>query len=152
MASGDVPEALRTTLDEVVTGFGYDLDDVELTGGRVLRVLVDADEPPTLDDIAEVTRAVSVALDDADPLGPAPYTLEVSSRGATRPLTLPRHWRRNADRWVRVVPRDGDAYEGRIVAAGETSATLATTDGQREVVYDDVRRAKIEPELKRKDV
>ncbi len=41
----------------------------------------------TLDDIAEATRQVSQAIDDADAMGEAPYTLEVTSRGVDRPLT-----------------------------------------------------------------
>ena len=47
-------------------------------------------------------------LDESDVMGEQPYTLEVTSRGVDRPLTLPRHWRRNADRLVEVTLADGD--------------------------------------------
>ena len=43
-----------------------------------------------------------------------PYTLEVTSRGVDRPLTLPRHWRRNADRLVKVTLVEGGDVTGRI--------------------------------------
>jgi ribosome maturation factor RimP len=152
MATTPVPDTLRQALDEVVISHGMDLDDVELTGGRVLRVIVDAETPPTLDDIAQVTRAVSAALDDNDDLGSAPYTLEVSSRGTSRPLTLPRHWSRNVDRWVKVTLTEGGAFEGRILSADDAGAVVRTETGERDVAYGDVKKAKIEPELKRKDV
>ena len=57
----------------------------------------------TLDDIAEVSRAVSEVLDaNDDGMGRTPYVLEVTSPGVDRPLTEPRHWRRNIGRLVTV--------------------------------------------------
>ena len=44
---------------------------------------------------------MSKELDANDALGEQPYTLEVTSRGVDRPLTLPRHWARNIGRLVR---------------------------------------------------
>ncbi len=99
--SSRIGDALRDPL----LGLGLDLEAVELTPAgkkRVLRIAVDKDGGVTLDDIAEATRAVSVELDDDDLMGEQAYTLEVTSRGVDRPLTEPRHWRRNHDRLVRV--------------------------------------------------
>ena len=101
--SSRIADALRDPL----SALGLDLEAVELTPAgkrRVLRVAVDKDGGVTLDDIAEATRAVSDVLDDADLMGETAYTLEVTSRGVDRPLTEPRHWRRNRDRLVKVVP------------------------------------------------
>ena len=71
---------------------------------RVVRVVVDKDGGSTLDDIAEVSRAVSDLLDTAEEQEPellgGAYVLEVSSPGVDRRLTLPRHWRRNTGRLV----------------------------------------------------
>ena len=51
-----------------------------------------------------MSRHLSAALDEAEAtdgdLGVESYTLEVSSPGVDRPLTLPRHWRRNIGRLV----------------------------------------------------
>ena len=55
----------------------------------MLRVAVDKDGGVTLDDIADATREVSRVLDDTDAMGEQPYTLEVTSPGVDRPLTLP---------------------------------------------------------------
>lgn len=75
----------------------------------VLTVVVDRSEGTEsldLDELAEVTRAVSAALDaageDLPGLGTEPYQLEVSTPGVSRPLTEPRHWRRNVGRLVTV--------------------------------------------------
>ena len=89
---------------------GLDLEAVELTPAgrrRVLRVAVDKDGGVTLDDVAEATKEVSRLLDASDVMGEQPYTLEVTSPGIDRPLTLPRHWRRNAGRLVKVTTHDG---------------------------------------------
>jgi ribosome maturation factor RimP len=103
---------LRELLEPVVTAAGYDLEDIEVTkAGRrsVLRVIVDSDDGVDLDEVADVSKAVSVALDEADPAGEQPYVLEVTSPGVDRPLTEPRHWRRNIGRKV-----TAGAVEGRI--------------------------------------
>ena len=68
-------------------------------------MLVDKDGGVSLDEVAEVSQAVSATLDlpAADAvLGAAPYVLEVSSPGIDRPLVHPRHWRRAVGRLVRV--------------------------------------------------
>ena len=116
----------------VVGDAGYDLEDLVVTpAGRrsVVRVVVDRDEGVTLDDIAEVSRAVSDVLDrNDDGMGRAPYVLEVTSPGVDRPLTEPRHWRRNAGRLVTVKVGPVGATEeltGRIAAVHDSGVTLA---------------------------
>ncbi len=87
-------EALREVLQDPLAASGLDLEGIQMsTAGRrsVVRVLVDKDGGVTLDDVADATRAVGEALDDSDVMGEQPYTLEVTSRGVDRPLTLPRH-------------------------------------------------------------
>jgi ribosome maturation factor RimP len=119
-------------IEPVVGAAGYDLEDLVVTpAGRrsVVRVVVDRDEGVTLDDIAEVSRAVSAVLDENDgEMGRAPYVLEVTSPGVDRPLTEPRHWRRNIGRLVLVpVGPAGSAEQvtARISAVDDTGVTLA---------------------------
>ena len=89
----------------------------------VVRVVVDRDEGVTLDDIAEVSRAVSEVLDrNDDGMGRTPYVLEVTSPGVDRPLTEARHWRRNVGRLVTVaVGPAGRTQEvtGRVTAVDD---------------------------------
>jgi ribosome maturation factor RimP len=119
-------------IEPVVGAAGYDLEELVVTpAGRrsVVRVVVDRDEGVTLDDVAEVSRAVSAVLDENDgDLGRSPYVLEVTSPGVDRPLTEPRHWRRNTGRLVTVaVGPEGGAEQitGRVTAVDDAGVTLA---------------------------
>jgi ribosome maturation factor RimP len=125
-------ERLAGWIEPVVSAAGYDLEELVVTpAGRrsVVRVVVDRDEGVTLDDIAEVSRAVSAVLDDKDgDLGRAPYVLEVTSPGVDRPLTEPRHWRRNTGRLVTVAvgPTGGaEQVTARVTAVDDGGITLA---------------------------
>ena len=115
-------------IEPVVADAGYDLEELVVTpAGRrsVVRVVVDRDEGVSLDDVAEVSRAVSAVLDANDgDLGRAPYVLEVTSPGVDRPLTEPRHWRRNTGRLVAVTV-GGEQLTGRITAVDGAGVTLA---------------------------
>jgi ribosome maturation factor RimP len=130
-----------------------DVEAVELTPAgkrRVLRVAVDKDGGVTLDDVAEATRAVNDVLDESDVMGQQPYTLEVTSRGVDRPLTLPRHWRRNRDRLVKVIPHEGEPVVGRITDSDDESATLDVSGATQVVAFEDVKKALVQIEFNRK--
>jgi len=132
---------------------GCDVEAVEVTPAgkrRILRVAVDKDGGVTLDDVADATRVVSAVLDDSDVMGEQPYTLEVTSRGVDRPLTLPRHWRRNADRLVKVSLVDGESLTGRIGESTDDAVVLDVSGTQREVAYVDVAKALVQIEFNRK--
>jgi len=128
------PATSRLTgwIEPVVGAAGYDLEDLVVTpAGRrsVVRVVVDRDAGVTLDDIAEVSRAVSEVLDrNDDGMGRTPYVLEVTSPGVDRPLTEPRHWRRNIGRLVTVAVGPAGSAEtvtGRVTAVDGAGVTLA---------------------------
>lgn len=84
---------------------------------RTLEIVVDYPEDRTdalsLDTIAEVSQALSAALDDADD-GEVPYSLEVSSRGVTSPLIETRHWKRSIDRLIEITEAGGEKYLARL--------------------------------------
>ena len=148
-----VVERIGQLIEEPLGALGLDLEAVELTPAgkrRVLRVAVDQDGGVDLDQVAEATRAVSGVLDDSDVLGQQPYTLEVTSRGVDRPLTLPRHWRRNTDRLVKVVLAGGSSEVGRIVAAREDEVDLDVDGTVRTVALAEVDRALVQVELNRR--
>ena len=148
--SSRISGALRDPLSVL----GLDLEAVELTPAgkkRVLRVAVDKDGGVTLDDIAEATRAVSRELDGEDLMGERAYTLEVTSRGVDRPLTEPRHWRRNHDRLVRATLRDGTQVTGRVGESDESGVTLDVSGTARRLEFDAVLKALVQIEFNRKD-
>lgn len=154
-AGGGQQQRLSALLAPVVSAAGYDLEQVAVSAaGRrsLVRVVVDKDGGVSLDDIAELSRTVSAALDAEDgSLGPAAYTLEVTSPGVDRPLTLPRHWRRAADRLVQVAAGDR-ALVGRVVRADD-DGVLLDVDGQRHrLSYDGLGPGRVQVEFGRKPV
>jgi ribosome maturation factor RimP len=149
-----VRDQIEQELATPLSALGLDVEAVELTPAgrrRILRIAVDGDDGVTLDDVANATKKVSEVLDASDVMGEQPYTLEVTSRGVDRPLTLPRHWRRNADRLVKVTTTGGDTVTGRIVGSGEDAATLDVDGARREVGYDEVAKALVQVEFNRKN-
>lgn len=154
-----VIEAVESAIAPPLADLGLDLEAVELTPAgrrRVLRVAVDADGGVDLDLVASATKAVSAVLDDpaqSDVLGETPYTLEVTSRGVDRPLTLPRHWRRNHDRLVRVTLVEGGTVTGRIGESDEEGVMLDPEQAGEQptrVLYADVEKAVVQIEFNRR--
>jgi ribosome maturation factor RimP len=145
-------DRLAGLLAEPIEALGLDLEAVDLSkaGKRsVLRVAVDKDGGVDMDDIAAATGEVSRVLDETDVMGNNSYTLEVSSPGVDRPLTLPRHWRRNARRLVKVSLAEGDEVTGRIVAADDEGADLDVDGSTRRVAFSDVAKARVQIEFTR---
>ena len=143
-------------LTPILAQHGLDLDAVEVVPAgkrRLLRIVVDGDGPegtgPLLDDIADATRALSEALDASEVTGASPYTLEVSSRGVSRPLELPRHWRRNVGRLVAVTTASGESFTGRLRSSDDEGAVLDVEGATREVALADVAKALVQVELNR---
>jgi ribosome maturation factor RimP len=147
-------DRLAEVLTEPLAASGLDVEAIELTPAgrrRLLRVAVDKDGGVTMDDIADATREVSRLLDDSDVMGEHPYTLEVTSPGTDRPLTLPRHWRRNQSRLVKVTTKDGSTVTGRVDRSDDESATLDVGGAERVVRFDEVAKARIQIEFNRKE-
>ena len=151
MAAAVVPR-LSQLLAPVVSATGHDLEGLEVTPAgrrRVVRMLVDKDGGITLDDVADVSRAVSEALDDIDAREPAllggAYVLEVSSPGVDRPLTEPRHWRRNVGRLVTAHLADGSRVTDRLAEAGPAEIVL----GERRLLLAEVVRGQVQVEFDR---
>ncbi len=147
---------IAAMLEPLVAGLGYELEQVSVKAvGRrsVVRVVVDRDGGISLDDVAEVSRRVATALDEADDsgsLGFASYTLEVTSPGVDRPLTEARHWRRAVGRLIRT-PIQGTTVEGRILSADEAGVVLDVNGESRPVPYADLGRGSIQVEFARKE-
>jgi ribosome maturation factor RimP len=73
----------------VIEDMGFELVRLRLMGGKTATLQIMADKPEggiEVDDLAQITTAVSATLDVEDPIEDE-YTLEVSSPGIDRPLT-----------------------------------------------------------------
>ena len=160
MGSGDEAR-LQEVVTEVTAAAGYDLEELVVRSAgrrRVVRVVIDRDSGVSLDEAADISRAISERLDEAgdqDPTGSAPYTLEVTSPGIGRPLTLPRHFRRARTRLVALVTTDGKSITGHVLAVTEDAVRLivpgrkgvGTGIKELDVPFADIDRAKVEVEF-----
>jgi ribosome maturation factor RimP len=164
-----VKEQIRPAVEGPLRDLGLLVEDVAVTPAgkrRLVRIWIDrildgtgdttsVTPPLTLDEVADATRAVSEALDETGAMGEQPYTLEVGSPGIDRPLTEPRHFRRNVSRLVTITPLEGPAVTGRITAAGDLGLTLDVPGAKQQpaqtvdVAYADVSRAAVQVEFSR---
>jgi ribosome maturation factor RimP len=120
-----LPSHVQELADRVASGHGVEVLELDLRGqgrGRVLRVVLDAEEPVEADVVELVSKELSRALDEADPVA-GRYTLEVSTPGLSRPLHTRRDFRRQRGHEVSIVRALG---KGGRAAAGERPGDAAT--------------------------
>ncbi len=147
MGSSTTDGPLQELLAPVVAASGLELDSVTRTRSDampLLRVVVEAPigaDGIDSDTLADVSRAVSKALDAADPID-GEYLLEVSTPGAERELTKVGHWMRQIGRLVRIKLRAGGYVSGRVIDASETSATIDVDGETTTIDYSDMRKAR----------
>ncbi|AJE42805.1 ribosome maturation factor RimP [Streptomyces nodosus] len=153
-------ERLRELLEPLVKSQGLDLEEivVESVGRkRVLRVVVDSDTGADLDQIADVSRALSAKLDESDAMGQGAYDLEVGTPGAERLLEEHRHFARAVDRLVRFQLAEDGELVARILTVDDEGLDLevpgvkgrkATT---RRLLFPEITRARVQVEFNRKD-
>ena len=142
----ETSERIAQLVEPILQGHGHELYDVELTGA-VVRVLVERadDGAVTLADLEGISREISAALDEDDPM-PDRFELEVSSPGLERPLRRPEHFRAAVGAKVKIKTRpgaEGDRrVDGVLVTADDDGVTVDTDAGPRRLAYDDVERAR----------
>lgn len=154
--------ALKDQIAELVTPAlsqaGYFLEEINVvTPGqhRIVTVIVDGDSSLNLDQVTAASKLVSELLDSASFMGESPFTLEVTSPGIDRPLTLPRHFAKNVTRLLKVVKTDGEVVTGRIASNTDSEVTLSVTVKKETsdvvVPLTEIKRATVEIEFNRKD-
>jgi ribosome maturation factor RimP len=116
--------------------------------------MIDGLQPLSLDEVTIVSREISAILDES-PLLTEAFTLEVTSPGIERPLTLPRHWTKNLTRIIKVTLNDDTEVSGRLTEFDDVKAILIENIKGRmkthEVAFADIKRANVEIEFNRKD-
>ena len=154
--------ALKDQISELITPAlqqaGYFLEDVNIVSPgqhRIVTVIVDGESGLNLDQVTVASKLVSELLDEAPFMGETPFTLEVTSPGIDRPLTLPRHFAKNVDRLLKVTKNDGVVVTGRIRSNTENDVTLEVAEKKEvkevTVALADIKRATVEIEFNRKD-
>ena len=143
------------TIEQTVTGLGYDLVEIERTKGGLLRVTIDlpyvagTEQFINAEDCEKVTRQLVFVLEVE---GAVYSRLEVSSPGIDRPLKTEQDFARFAGELIDLTLKDviGAAAAGTTISANQKKfrGTLERTDGSAgvapgwQIVWSD------EPEVK----
>jgi ribosome maturation factor RimP len=135
--SGRVLRVIEPVIDEL----DVDLFDVEQAGGKLIVTIDRSPGGVDIDVIAKVTRALSRALDEAEPID-GRYVLEVTSPGLERPLRDARHYRWAVGKQVSVRVSSPDSTEagerrctGTLLAADDEGIELRLDGPDAEVVH-----------------
>jgi ribosome maturation factor RimP len=140
-------DRIRELIEPLVADRGLELFDLEFVSSQ-LKVTVDRPGGVDLQAVADVTRTISRALDDADPIA-GRYTLEVSSPGLERPLRTPAHfaWAVGQAAVIKTVPSfEGERrLTGTVRSADAAGVVLASDDDltvEHRIAYDDIDKAR----------
>jgi ribosome maturation factor RimP len=140
-------EDISAAIRPIIEATGNYLEELTITSAgkvKILTVIVDSDSHLNLDQITAVTKEISEVIETLEELGDSAFTLEVTSPGIDRPLTKPRHWRKNLDRLVKITMASGKDIQGRIGEATEENVLI----GDQKVSFEDIKRAVLEIEFK----
>lgn len=154
--------ALKDQISELISPVlqeaGYFLEDINVVSPgnhRIVTVIVDGESALNLDQVTVASKLVSALVDEASFMGETPFTLEVTSPGIDRPLTLPRHFAKNITRLLKVTKSDGSVVTGRITSNTDSDVILTVAEKKETkelvVALADIKRAVVEIEFNRKD-
>lgn len=147
----DLPRAVEELVAPIAGELGLEVLDLKVKGQRGSRMVrltvdvadLDAEAGVDIDEVALLSRRLEDALDTHDPIAGG-YTLEVTSPGADRPLTRARDFARNRGRAVRIELADGAGeVTGELTAVSETTLTLTTDNGDRDLALSDIERGHV---------
>jgi len=144
-ATGRIAPIVAPTLEAM----GFELVRVRLGSGKMPVLQIMAERPDgsmSVDDCAEVSRAVSALLDVEDPIQAA-YRLEISSPGIDRPLTRPKDFERWAGFEAKLethMPVQGrKRFRGRLGGIRNGIVSLAAEEGGMELPFEDIAEARL---------
>jgi ribosome maturation factor RimP len=147
----DKTAEIARLVEPALQGMGYDLVRVQFGGGSrrpTLQIMAErADRRAmTVDDCAEISRALSAILDVEDPLSGS-YLLEVSSPGIDRPLIRPADYTRFAGFEARLetrLPIEGRRrFRGRLAGFEEGQVKIIEATGEVRLPLEEINKAKL---------
>lgn len=150
--NNELSQRIREAIEPIVVEAGLFLEEAVIgrAGSQaVVRVVIDLPSGPGgvgSDLLTDVSRNISAKLDAVD-LVEGSYTLEVSTPGAERFLTEPRHFSRAQGRLVDVETADGSTFKGRLLTYVGDTVTVLVDDAEREISLSDVTSARVRVDM-----
>jgi ribosome maturation factor RimP len=146
----EIVDRVRAMADPVISDEGMELVDVEYrreSKGWVLRLTLDKEGGVTLDDCTRISQEVGRSLDVEDFIQ-APYTLEVSSPGLTRPLKTEKDFMKYRHRLIKVKTLDPienrRQFRGRLLGVSENRIEIEEDGGIFQIPLSNVAKANLE--------
>ena len=96
------------------------LIELKITDDSKILVTLDGDNGVNLQDCIDVSRAIEHNLDREE----LDFALEVASAGAISPLLLPRQFKKNLGRKLKIKTLSGNLVEAEITQANDAEITL----------------------------
>ncbi|GER58306.1 ribosome maturation factor RimP [Patiriisocius marinus] len=96
------------------------LIDLEITQENNIRVTLDGDDGVRVEDCMAISRGIEHNLDREE----LDFSLEVMSAGVSEPLTMPRQYKKNIGRTLKVRTDKGETIEGKITDTTDEDVTL----------------------------
>jgi ribosome maturation factor RimP len=150
MMGKEIVDRVRAMAEPVLLNEGMELVDIEYrreSKGWVLRLTLDKEGGVTLDDCTRVSQEVGRSLDVEDFIQ-APYTLEVSSPGLTRPLRREKDFMKYRHRLIKVKTIDPienrRQFRGRLLGISENRIEIEFDGGIIQIPLSNVTKANLE--------
>jgi len=149
MLKDRVKELLDEALKEDESLF---LIDFSVSADSSIKIVLDGDKGITLKDCMRVSRAIEHNLDREE----NDFSLEVTSAGAASPLIMPRQYKKNVGRKLKVRTTE-DSFEGNLTATDEKGIVLewkarerkpvgkgkVTVQKKQEIDFSEIKEAKV---------
>lgn len=146
----EIVDDIKNIVAAKLTDSSQFLVDVIVKGHRgpqKVLVVIDSDKGVTIDECADLSRELSKAFDETQ-LFTNSYMLEVSTPGLDQPLRLKRQYRKNIGRFIKVVMKDQQMLEGKLIDVADESVRIEQEIGSgkvkekviREIRFSDIDR------------
>src|SRR5690554_6668798 len=112
-----VEQLLENALEKNKSLFLIDLD---ISADNQIRVTLDGDKGVTVEDCIEVSREIEHNLDREE----FNFSLEVMSAGLSEPLSIPRQYKKNIGRNLKIKTINNNKLEGELTAANDETCTV----------------------------
>ncbi|WP_282159547.1 ribosome assembly cofactor RimP [Ulvibacterium marinum] len=128
------------------------LIDFSISSDNTIKVVIDGDKGVSLQDCMKVSRAIEHSLDRDE----EDFSLEVTSSGAASPIHIPRQYKKNIGRKLKVRTQEG-TYKGNLVETLENGIVLTwkarepkpigkgkiTVQKKKEINFSEIEEAKV---------